>query len=108
MPDSLKHLFSGLAPSLERLAKAASEADRLAQRIRAALPPEVAGQVVAATRRGDELVVVVSSAAWSAQVRYAGRALREALAADGEPEVKRVRVRVGGGGTGQGTGDRGQ
>lgn len=96
MVDSLKPLFGGPMPGLERLAKAASEADRLAQSVRSALPPEVAGHVVAATCRGEDLVVIVSSAAWSAQVRYAGPALREALAAGGGPEVKRVRVRVGG------------
>ena len=53
------------------------------------------GLGVPASRRGDDLVVIVDSAAWSARVRYAGRRLTESLARDGEMVTGKVRVRVG-------------
>ena len=45
--------------------------------------------------RGDDLVVIVDSAAWTARVRYAGPRLREQLQGLGEPVAGKVRVKVG-------------
>ena len=49
------------------------------------------------TYDGDIRLECASKCAWSAQVRYAGRRLVEALQdpAAGEPPLRRVRVRVG-------------
>jgi hypothetical protein len=51
--------------------------------------------VLSASRRGEELVIRVDSAAWAAQVRYAGPRLIEALQEAGDADLARVRVRVG-------------
>ncbi|RPI13544.1 MAG: DUF721 domain-containing protein [Lysobacterales bacterium] len=95
MSDPLKPLFSGSGSALEALARRAAETTALADVVRSALPELVRPHVVAAVRRGEDLVVIVDSAAWSARVRYAGPRLQEALAGRGEPVAGKVRVRVG-------------
>ena len=45
-------------------------------------------------RTEGDLVVIVDSAAWSARVRYAGRALKQQLAEAGVDPVAKLRVRV--------------
>ena len=99
MADRLKPLFSGLDSSLERLAQRAAAATSLTATVRAALPEALRQHVVSAVRRGDDLVVIVDSAAWSARVRYAGPALKAQLLAGGEAVTGRIRVRVGRGGS---------
>ena len=106
MSDPLKPLFTGLEGQLEALARKAAAVDTLASAVRAALPEPLRAHVVTAARRGEDLVVIVDSAAWSARVRYAAAQLREQLQAGGEPVSGKVRVRVGRG-TGKGIGDRG-
>jgi hypothetical protein len=63
--------------------------------VRRSLPEELRPHVVTAVHRGDDLIVVVDSAAWTARVRYAAPRLREQLEAIGTPVSGRVRVRVG-------------
>lgn len=106
MSDPLKPLFTGLEGQLEALARKAAAVDTLASAVRAALPEPLRAHVVTAARRGEDLVVIVDSAAWSARVRYAAPRLREQLQAQGEPVTGKVRVRVGRG-KGKGIGDRG-
>ncbi|MCM2312477.1 MAG: DUF721 domain-containing protein [Steroidobacteraceae bacterium] len=105
MSDPLKPLLAGLEPALAKLALQAAAAASITVTVRGLLPEALRPHVVAAARRGDDLVVIVDSAAWSARVRYAGPKLKQQLAAAGETVVGKVRVRVG---RGQGTGDRGQ
>ena len=105
MSDPLKPLFSGLDASIAKLAQKAAAAASLTVKVQQFLPDTLRAHVVAAARRGDDLVVIVDSAAWSARVRYAGPKLKEQLATSGEAVAGKVRVRVG---RGQGTGDRGQ
>jgi hypothetical protein len=95
MSDPLKPLFDGALPVVERLARQAAAAATLGDKVRRMLPEPLRPHVVSANRRGDDLVVIVDSAAWSARVRYAGPGLREQLAAAGEPVAGKVRVRVG-------------
>lgn len=95
MTDRLKPLFSGLGPGFEKLARQAAEAATLTARVQQALPAPLGSHVLSAARKGDDLVVIVDSAAWSARVRYAGERLKEQLAADGETVAGKVRVRVG-------------
>ena len=94
MSDPLKPLFSTPLPGLDRLAKRAAEVVGLGEIVRRELPDPLGEHVVAATRRDEDLVVIVDSAAWSARVRYAGPKLRERLAELGEPVKGKVRVRV--------------
>jgi len=96
MSDPLKPLFSGLSPGLDGLARKASEARSLTRRVQAELPEPVRPHVLSASRRDEDLVVIVDSAAWSARVRYAGRRLKSQLEAGGEPEIDKVRVKVRG------------
>jgi hypothetical protein len=94
MSDPLKPLATGLGGAFEQLARRAEATATLATRVGLSLPEELRAHVVGAARRGDDLVVLVDSAAWSARVRYAGAALRERLEALGEPVAGKVRVRV--------------
>ena len=102
MSDPLKPLFGGLKPGLDALARKASEARSLTSRVQSELPEPVRPHVLSASRRGEDLVVIVDSAAWSARVRYAGRRLKAQLEAGGEPEIAKVRVKVRGVPTGDG------
>jgi hypothetical protein len=105
MSDPLKPLFSGLEPGLARIAEKAAAAASLTVKVQQSLPEILRPHVLSAARRGDDLVVIVDSAAWSARVRYAGPKLKEQLAASGEVVPGKVRVKVG---RGQGTGDGGR
>ncbi|MCU0972117.1 MAG: DUF721 domain-containing protein [Gammaproteobacteria bacterium] len=95
MSDPLKPLLSGLQPGLVRLAEQAAAAASLTEKVRASLPDALRPHVTAAARRGEDLVVIVDSAAWSARVRYAGRRLIERLSLEGEVVTGKVRVKVG-------------
>lgn len=100
MSDPLKPLLSGLDPGIARLAEKAAAVASLTVKVQQFLPEALRPHVVSASRRGDDLVVIVDSAAWSARVRYAGARLKEQLAAKGEAVAGKVRVKVG---RGQGT-----
>ena len=95
MSDPLKPLLAGLDPALVKLAQQAAAAASLTVKVQQSLPEALRPHVVAAARRGDDLVVIVDSAAWSARVRYAGPRLRQQLQAVGEEVTGKVRVRVG-------------
>jgi hypothetical protein len=96
MSGTLKPLSEVLSTGFSRLAEQAEAAGDLTASVRRVLPEELRSHVLSVNRRGDELVVRVDSAAWSAQVRYAGRRLIEALQVDAaQPSTVRVRVRVG-------------
>jgi len=94
MSDPLKPLSELLSSGFSRLAEQAEAARSLTERVRRSLPQPLRDHVLSANRRGEELVVLVDSAAWSAQVRYAGRRLIDALHEDGQPPFEKVRVRV--------------
>lgn len=95
MTDPLKPLFSDLAGGLLKLARGAAAVKEFGDTVRECLPEAVRAHVVTAVRRGDDLVVIVDSAAWAARVRYAGPRLQEQLLARGETVAGKVRVRVG-------------
>ena len=107
MTDPLKPLFSSLTKGLERLAQQAAAVTSLTTLVQERLPEALRPHVVAAVRRGEDLVVVVDSAAWSARVRYAGPRLREQLEAAGERVGGKVRVSVRGRAKATEKGDRG-
>jgi hypothetical protein len=94
MTDPLKPLFSTPIAGLERLARQATGARSLTLLVQRELPEAVGPHVVGAARRGEDLVVMVDSAAWSARVRYAGPRLKQRLGELGEPVSGKVRVRV--------------
>jgi hypothetical protein len=94
MTNSLKPLFGGPLPGLEQLAKRAAAAESLTAIVRRELPAPLGEYVVSASRREQDLVVIVDSAAWAARVRYGGPRLRERLAELGEPVTGKIRVRV--------------
>jgi len=95
MSGPLKPVLSGLETGLRELAKGAAAAGELATLVRESLPEALRGHVVTAARRGDDIVVIVDSAAWATRVRYAGPSVRERLEARGEILAGRLRVRVG-------------
>jgi hypothetical protein len=95
MSDPLKPLFGGPGGALDQLARRAAEVDALTALVRRSLPDPLGPHVTASTRHGDDLVVTVDSASWTARVRYGSATLRERLAAAGQPVTGRIRVRVG-------------
>ena len=94
MSGSLKALFGGLGSALDALARRAAAAQTLTDKVRAQLPEPLRAHLVSATRRGDDLVVIMDSAAWTPRVRYAATALQASLAAEGEAIAGKVRVKV--------------
>jgi hypothetical protein len=95
MSRALKTLFSDPGGRLLELAGEAKAASELAAVVRRSLPAVLQPHVLTAVRRGDDLVVIVDSAAWAARVRYAGPRLRERLEQAGQTVEGKVRVRVG-------------
>jgi len=94
MKNPLKPLFGTSMDGLEQLARRAAEAGSLATIVRRELPEALGGHVVSATRRGEDLVVIVDSAAWAARVRYAGPVLKQRLGQLGEAVAGKISVRV--------------
>ena len=96
MTDRLKPLFGGLAPGLAALEKKAAAAQSLSDRVRRELTESLRPHLVSATRRGDDLVVIMDSAAWTPRVRYGAQSLKERLESGGEPPIDKVVVKVRG------------
>lgn len=95
MGGPLKPVTAGLGAGLRELARDAAAAGELAELVRRCLPELLRPHVLAAARRGADVVVIVDSAAWATRVRYAGPRIRERLEAAGEPLAGKLRVRVG-------------
>ena len=95
MTDPLKPLSELVSAGFSRLAEQAEASRNLTERVRRILPDPLRAHILSASRRGEELAIRVDSAAWSAQVRYAGKRLLEVLQEPGTPPISRVRVRVG-------------
>ena len=95
MSGPLKPVFAGLESGLHTLARDAAAAGELAELVRESLPETLRPHVVAAARRGDDVVVIVDSAVWAARVRYAGPRVRGRLETGGQVVAGRLRVRVG-------------
>jgi hypothetical protein len=95
MAGPLKPLSELLSAGFTRLAEQAQASLDLTERVRRVLPEPLRAHILSANRRGEELVIRVDSAAWSAQVRYAGQRLLEVLQEPGAAAITRVRVRVG-------------
>jgi hypothetical protein len=93
--QGLQPILSGLGSRLAALEQRAQKTIELAEKVRAALPPPEKLHVVSASYRADTLVILMDSAAWCPQVRYAEAELREKLVAAGETQFTQLRVRVG-------------
>ncbi len=96
MTDRLKPLFGGLAPGLAVLEKKAAAAQSLTEKVRLELAESLRPHLVSAARRGDDLVVIMDSAAWTPRVRYGAQSLKERLETGGEPPIGKVLVKVRG------------
>ena len=96
MTDRLKPLFGGLAPGLAGLEKKAAAAQSLTETVRLGLAEALRPHLVSAARRGDNLVVIMDSAAWTPRVRYGAQSLKERLESGGEPPIDKVVVKVRG------------
>lgn len=96
MTDRLKPLFGGLAPSLAALEKRAASAQSLTEKVRLVLAEPLRPHLVSAARRGNDLVVIMDSAAWTPRVRYGAQSLKERLQQAGEPAIGKVVVKVRG------------
>jgi hypothetical protein len=94
--DRLKPLFGGLAPGLAALERKAAAAQSLTETVRQELTEALRPHLVSAARRGDDLVVIMDSAAWTPRVRYGAPSLKERLESGGEPPIDKVVVKVRG------------
>jgi len=94
MTDRLKSLFGGLAPGFDALARKAAAAQSLTEKVRLELAEPLRPHLVAAARRGEDLVVIMDSAAWTPRVRYGARALKDRLEQAGEPPIGKLQVKV--------------
>jgi hypothetical protein len=89
-----KLLKSGPNENLGRIIRRAREMDDLTTRLRAELEPETAQMLLAANvRDSGELVLVASTSAWAAKIRFEGERLMQA-ASVGDITVTSCRVRV--------------
>jgi len=87
-------LNSGTSGTLGELIRTARNMDSLTSALRAALDPEVAGNLLAANVRADgELVVICRSSAWASRIRFEAQALL-AAASDAGFNADTVRVSV--------------
>jgi hypothetical protein len=94
----------GSSPALRGLGAALAARDALLQRVRRALPDEIAPHCTGAALEGQVLRLLADSAAWATRLRYLGRELARALRADGialsvvevrvlPPDARRERTR---------------
>jgi hypothetical protein len=96
MADPLKPLFGGLSPALDALARKASAAQSLTEKVRQELAEPLRPHLVSAARRGEDLVVIMDSAAWTPRVRYGAQRLKRRLEEGGEPVIAQIKVKVRG------------
>jgi hypothetical protein len=97
MTKGLRSLADIIGGGLKDLERRASAAIHLSDRVRAALTGPEKDHVLSASYRGETLVVVMDSAVWCPQVRYAQEQLLNTLRAAGETQFTKVKVRVGSG-----------
>ena len=90
-----KLLKTGAGRGLEKIIQRAQNMDDLAQKLRAGLEPDLAEQILAVNVRDNgELVVVCSSSAWAARLRFESDCLVR-IAREAGADVAHCRVRVG-------------
>jgi hypothetical protein len=90
-------VIAGQSEALRRLTAQAGELKRLNERLKALLPPTLATHAEVAVVREDTLVLLASSAAWAARLRYSVPDILRLLATDEAfPGVRNIRIRVAG------------
>lgn len=95
-PKSLSELIFRPGSAVAGLAREAEAVLALAEELRAALEPALAGGLAGARLRADgTLVILAASPAWAARLRFEGERLLERARAR-HPEAQRVEVRVSG------------
>ena len=94
MSERLKPLYGGLGPGFDTLARKAAAAESLTEKVRIELSEALRPHLVAVARRGEDLVVIMDSAAWTPRVRYAARVLKARLEQSGEPPIGKLLVKV--------------
>jgi hypothetical protein len=91
-PKSINELFSN-RPALQRITESLPLQQSWADWLRGALAGELAGHIVAALPKSDELVVFADSPAWGTRLRYALAALLPQIAGR-DAALARITVRV--------------
>lgn len=92
-----KLLESSSSDTLGKIIQRARDLDDLTTLLRAELDPDTGLSLLAANVRNDgELVVVASSSAWAAKLRFEGEKLMQAARSVGAP-VTSFRIRVSSG-----------
>lgn len=104
MSERFKPLLGNLGPGFDALARKAAAAESLTDKVRLELAEALRPHLVSASRRGEDLVVIMDSAAWTPRVRYAARTLKARLEQAGEPPIGKLHVKVRAGRTEAGSG----
>ena len=104
MTNRLKPLLGNLGAGFDALARRAETAQSLTDKVRLELGEALRPHLVSASRRGDDLVIIMDSAAWTPRVRYAARTLKASLEQSGEPTIGKLLVKVRGGKAAGGSG----
>lgn len=90
-----KLLKKSSGQGLDKIVQRAQNMDEIAHKLRLVLEPDLAEQIRAVNVREDgELIIVCSSSAWAARLRYDSKQL-VAAARELGADVTRCRVRVG-------------
>lgn len=88
-----KLLKSGASSPLDRIVRKARDLGDLTGALQAALGPELAQAVRAASVRDDTLVIISASSAWASRLRFEDQAILKA-AGDAGVTASRLRVQV--------------
>ena len=93
-PKSISELLKSGGKRLSSLKAQATARSTTLEYVRAALPTELAGTVVAAGIKDGKLTLGVTNAAWAARLRYAVEALREPVGTAIGTNILRVQIKV--------------
>src|SRR4051812_13125999 len=94
MSGPFKPVLGNFGPGFEALSRKAAAAQSLTEKVRAELSEALRPHLLSASRRGQDLVVIMDSAAWTPRVRYGARALKARLEQGGEPAIDQLLVKV--------------
>jgi len=95
MGDELRQVTAGLGATFATLERRTAVMAELTAKVREALLGEEKHHVISASYRGETLVIIADSAAWSTHIRYAQQQLLEKLTAPSGERFSKLRVKVG-------------
>ena len=93
-PISIKELLKASGPRLTALKARSADRSAVLERVRAALPPPLAGAVVSAGIELGRLTIGVTGAVWASRLRYATAELMAQLNDGPGAAIRGIRIKV--------------